>query len=963
MRNRLVSLLAVVGVAGALLTAVPSSASAAPGQDFEGFALGSVNGQNGWTVTNPNFDFAVADTTGLYGGALGSRALRVSNAVTSGSFGDQLFSQQLPNEAGETSAENGGLSGGTRQKRYATSFTFASADPSAEQQGLMVGVSPDRGDGARMSLVRLYDTPTGLKVTAFGFNHDDGDTFPETTVAANLDRTVVHTLSLTMDLIDGNSNDRVSIAVDGAQPVVIGSWEQYFRDGEGNPTRTVDSLLFRASIAPPNPGAIAGKGFYIDSVQQASGPTPAASVTTRTMTPTDLANGVGGWQAFKETGWVSSATSQFVDGPTGSPGAGSLKVSLGPVVGTNNGKYYLGRSLPDVPLGDLTGFSYSIYTEPTNNGVMQPYVNIPISGGGVTYANLVYDPNDAMSNPNPLPATNGVWRTFDPFSPTAKWRATRVIAGKPTWTFRTLSEWLQLAPDLRTHSVAGGVFVVFGASSVYAPWTDFVGYLGGYDLTVAGGRVVDSFDAGLPLSPLTVTASDLAPRSATITWTVDPGTTFAPIDGYEVVVDGTPQTVGPTTTSLDVSPLTPGSTHRVSVRAFRGAEHGPAVATSFLTPSIPVPATVSGLSVGSITTTGATVGWTADATVGDGAVDRYEVVTTPTGSTTVLSTTSLPLSGLTPGAAYTVTVRAHNESGWSDPVSASFTTNDLDRRTPGAPTLTVGAPNGNGDVVASWTANVGDSTDFPVQNWVVAVDGADEAFLPSATLQHTVVSLGAGRHTISVRGVNSIGSEAFASQVIVIPTSSPAPPLPSSTMTATPALVTYGATSRLAGSFLNGSTPVADSVVTLWTGAGSSWTSIGSTLTASDGSFAFTVKPSLTTHYRAVSSGMPSAYATVSVRPKVAVKALYTKVRGKTVVRLAVGATPKMTGSIVRLQKLVGTKWLWVSWKKLDSKSRATFSIGSFSKRYAARYRIVMPATPRSAASTSTVVLVVAPHR
>ena len=34
----------------------------------------------------------------------------------------------------------------------------------------MLGISPDRGDGARMSLVRLYDTPTGLKVTGFGFD-------------------------------------------------------------------------------------------------------------------------------------------------------------------------------------------------------------------------------------------------------------------------------------------------------------------------------------------------------------------------------------------------------------------------------------------------------------------------------------------------------------------------------------------------------------------------------------------------------------------------------------------------------------------------------------------------------------------------------------------------------------------------------------------------------------------------
>jgi hypothetical protein len=961
-RTRLASLLAVVGVAGALITAVPTSASAVPGQDFEGFALGSVNGQNGWTVTNSAFDYAIADTTGLYGGALGTRALRVSNAVTSGSFGDQLFSEQLANEAGETTAENGGLSGGVRQKRYSTSFTFASADPSAEQPGLVLGVSPDRGDGARMSLVRLYDTPTGLKVTAFGFNHDDGDSFPETTVAANLDRTAVHTLSLTMDLVDGVANDRVSISVDAGQPVVIGSWEEYFRVVEGNPSRTVDSLLFRASIAAPNSAAIAGKGFYIDAVQQASGITPTPPLTPRTMTPTDLANAVGGWQAFRESSWPNSATARFVDGPAGTSGPGSMKVSLGPVVSGNNGKYYLGRSVPNVPLGDVTGFSYSIYTPTTNNGVMQPYVNIPISGGGVTYANLVYDPNDPASNPNAVPSSNGVWRTFDPFSPTAKWRATRVLAGKPTWTYRTLAEWLQLAPDLRTHPAVGGVFVVFGASSVYTPWTDFVGYLGGFDLTVAGGRTVDSFDLGPMLPPASVVVSDLTTHSAKVSWTLAPGTLFAPYDGYEVVVDGTPQTVTPDVTSLDISPLSPGTTHRVSVRGFRGSEMGGAVAASFVTPEIPLPAAVTGLTVGSITTTGASASWTPDATVGEGAVDRYEVTVTPSGATTVQTGTTFPLTGLTPASTYSVTVRAHNVSGWSDPTSATFTTNDLDRRTPGAPALTVGPPV-NGDVAVSWAPNAGDSTDFPVLHWIVSVDGADEAYLPAATLQTTVTSLAEGRHTVSVRGVNAIGSDAFAAQVVVVPSSAPAPPVQTSSMTATPSLISYGATSRLTGSFLNGSAPVADSVVTLWTGSGSSWTNVGSTLTGADGSFGFTVKPSTTTQYRAVTSGMPSAYASVSVRPKVTLKVTYTAVRGKTVVGLALGVTPAMRGAVVRLQKLVGTKWLWVTWRKLDAKSRAVFAIGSFSKRYIARYRIVVPATTTSAMTTSSAVLVATPRR
>ncbi|HEY5136877.1 MAG TPA: hypothetical protein VIJ41_13885 [Candidatus Nanopelagicales bacterium] len=92
-------------------------------------------------------------------------------------------------------------------------------------------------------------------------------------------------------------------------------------------------------------------------------------------------------------------------------------MSLGPVVGGNNGKYYVGRSLPGVPVGAITGFSYRVLTATTNDGVMQPYVNLTVSGGGAAYANLVYDPNDPQSNPNPLPSSNGVWRTIDPFAP------------------------------------------------------------------------------------------------------------------------------------------------------------------------------------------------------------------------------------------------------------------------------------------------------------------------------------------------------------------------------------------------------------------------------------------------------------------------------------------------------------------------------------------------------------------
>jgi len=73
--------------------------------------------------------------------------------------------------------------------------------------------------------------------------------------------------------------------------------------------------------------------------------------------------------------------------------------------------------------------------------------------------------------------------------------------------------------------------------------------------------------------------------------------------------------------------------------------------------------------------------------------------------------------------------------------------------------------------------------------------------------------------------------------------------------------------------------------------------------------------------------------------------------------------SPALPGAVVRLQKLVGKSWRWVTWKKLDSKSRTVFVIGNFSKKYVARYRVVLPDSPRSVSSTSSVVLVTAPRR
>ena len=246
--------------------------------DFENppYTLGNVNGQDGWSMTGP-FDVAVVENTSGHA-AFGAQSLRISNATTSGAFGNQTFSKPLANEAGESAAENGGLSGGTRASHFEASWDFASTVPVAEQVGLSVVASPDRGDGARMSWIQMADTPSGLEVnfydyqSAVGADCETGDNFIFSNVASGLDRTVPHNIKVAMQFVDGPDNDVVQVYVDGALLHTGTSWEGYFNECEPNPTRTVDSILFRvAGDAAPE---TLGQGFLIDNISLSSANVP-----------------------------------------------------------------------------------------------------------------------------------------------------------------------------------------------------------------------------------------------------------------------------------------------------------------------------------------------------------------------------------------------------------------------------------------------------------------------------------------------------------------------------------------------------------------------------------------------------------------------------------------------------------------------------------------------------------------
>lgn len=319
MKNRFFSLLLI----GILTAGLSTSQVLADNEsiNFEGYSIGSVNGQDGWNSTGP-YDHKVVDPHDFGYTTFGNRSLRISNAVTSGSFGDQTFSKPLLDEAGETDALANGLSAGTRQQHFEAQWDFASTVPNAEQSGLSVVASPDRGDGARMSWVQMTDTPTGLAVNFYDVQGTDNPAnfVGPTPVVGGLDRTIPHTIKITMDFIDGPSNDVVKIYVDGNLLHTGTSWENYYvfdpeSQAEGIASRTVDSILFRTgSTSVPT---TVGKGFLIDNLILYSGPIPPPQCTT--VCYVDVVNGSdanGGASMADAKATIQAAVNQVSAGGT-----------------------------------------------------------------------------------------------------------------------------------------------------------------------------------------------------------------------------------------------------------------------------------------------------------------------------------------------------------------------------------------------------------------------------------------------------------------------------------------------------------------------------------------------------------------------------------------------------------------------------------------------------------------------
>jgi opacity protein-like surface antigen len=290
MRQFLRNIGALLLVVGTVLAIASAAGADAIGpitfESSQGYLVGDINGQpmlgslpNGkWEKTGLQYDakvVLVSDYPAASGYGFGSQALQISDFFTSGSFGDQTFSPGLADEAGESGADNAGLSGGLRQPHFGASFLIGTTQ-AAVQPGLHMSVSPDRGDGARMSYLRFEDQADGVHV----FFIDAIDKGPIGTVAnfreseiATLSRASSHLIQFSIDFKDGAANDTVKIYIDSKLVKTGTTWEDYYRydpeqTPQGNKVPTVDKLLFLERGTANTDNLL--KGFLVDRVTLAS---------------------------------------------------------------------------------------------------------------------------------------------------------------------------------------------------------------------------------------------------------------------------------------------------------------------------------------------------------------------------------------------------------------------------------------------------------------------------------------------------------------------------------------------------------------------------------------------------------------------------------------------------------------------------------------------------------------------
>jgi hypothetical protein len=177
-------------------------------------------------------------------------------------------------------------------------------------------------------------------------------------------------------------------------------------------------------------------------------------------------------------------------------------------------------------------------------------------------------------------------------------------------------------------------------------------------------------------NPAGLTSSGITTTAATVSWSAVSGATSYDVD-YKLNSSGTWTNAATGTTSLsaNLSGLTSGSLYDWRVRANCASGSSAYTQAQFTTQSVVVCNSPTGLTSSGITTTSATVSWSAVSGATSYDADyKLNSSGTWTNAATGTTSTSVNLSGLTASSLYDWRVRTNCASGSSSYVQAQFTT-------------------------------------------------------------------------------------------------------------------------------------------------------------------------------------------------------------------------------------------------------------------------------------------------
>lgn len=173
-----------------------------------------------------------------------------------------------------------------------------------------------------------------------------------------------------------------------------------------------------------------------------------------------------------------------------------------------------------------------------------------------------------------------------------------------------------------------------------------------------------------------LSSSSITTSSATVSWSAVSGANSYDVD-YKPTSSATwtNAATGTTATSVNISSLSSSTTYDWRVRANCAAGSSNYVQAQFTTQAIATCNTPTGLSSSSITSSGATVSWTAVSGATNYTVEyKTTAATTWTTAASAATATSVAISGLSASTTYDWRVRANCSSGSSAFAQAQFTT-------------------------------------------------------------------------------------------------------------------------------------------------------------------------------------------------------------------------------------------------------------------------------------------------